>query len=116
MQPELALTMIERVLGLADVAVESYHFREDGALVIRVRSRWEVAECPDCGAISQEPCGYGEPHLIRDLPIFGQKCYLELREHRFACEDCNDTFTERLNWVGLYHPRFINFLASARYC
>ena len=99
MQPELALTTIEHVLGLADVAVESYHFREDGVLVIRVCSCWEVAVCPDCGEISQEPRGYGEPHLIRDLPIFGQKCYLKLRGHRFACEDCNDTFTERLNWV-----------------
>lgn len=82
------------------MAVESYHFREDGALIIRVCSRWEVAVCPDCGKISQEPWGYGELHSIRDLSICGQKCYLELRGHRFVCQECDDTFTERLNWVG----------------
>jgi transposase len=100
MQSKLALATIGHVLGLADVAIESYHFREDGALIIRVHSCWEVAVCPDCGTISQDPNGYGEPHLIRDLSIFGQPCYLELRGHRFACEECRDTFTERLNWVG----------------
>lgn len=100
MQPELALTTIEHVLGLADVVVESYHFRVDGALVIQVCSRWKVAVCSDCGTISQESHGYGEPHLIRDLSIFGQVCYLELCGHRFVCEVCNDTFTERLNWAG----------------
>jgi transposase len=98
-QPELALTTIEHVLGLADVAVESYYYREDGVLIIRVHSRWEIAVCPDCGEISQDPHGYGEPHLIRDLSIFGQKCYLELRGHRFECQNCADTFTEHLNWV-----------------
>jgi transposase len=114
-QSELALTTIEHVLGLADVVVESYHFRADGDLIIWVRSRWEVAVCPDCGTICQEPNGYGEPHLIRDLPIFGQKCYLELRGHRFACNDCGDTFTERLNWVG-HKRRYTRRYEEYIYC
>jgi transposase len=100
MQSKMALMTIGHVLGLADVAIESYHFQEDGTLIIRVYSCWEIAVCPDCGTISQDPNGYGEPHLIRDLSIFGQPCYLELRGHRFACEECRDTFTERLKWVG----------------
>jgi transposase len=114
-QSKLALTTIGHVLGLADVAIESYHFREDGALIIQGCSCWEIAVCPDCGTISQDPNGYGEPHLIRDLSIFGQPCYLELRGHRFACEECRDTFTERLNWVGhkrRYTRRYEEYIYS----
>ena len=91
---------IERLLGLPEVEVESSYFETNGVLIIQVKSRWEIAVCPDCGTISQEPCGYGEPHRIRDLSIFGQVCYLLLRGHRFKCESCQGTFTERLSWVG----------------
>ena len=99
MQPEISLSTMEQILGLADVKVSSYYFQADGALVIQVSSVWEVAICPDCGTISQEPHGYGQPHRVRDLSICGQACYLELSGHRFKCEPCRDTFTERLSWV-----------------
>lgn len=97
---ELSVKSIERLLGLPDVEVEHSHFQTDGALIIHVKSRWEMAVCPDCGTISQEPCGYGEAHAIRDLSVFGQPCYVVLRGHRFKCANCADSFTERLSWVG----------------
>lgn len=99
MAPELALTTIEHLLGLADVAVRSYYFRQDGALIIQVYSRWDMALCPTCHTISQDPNGFGKPHLIRDLPVFGHACYLKLRGRRFHCAQCHDTFTEQLHWV-----------------
>ena len=56
---------------------------------------------------------YGEPQLIRDLPIWNRRCWLRYSPRRFECASCEKTFVERVAWrePGLeYTTRYEQFI------
>ncbi len=57
------------------------------------------AWCPTCGTSSTQIHQY-HPRRVRDLPLVGHRCYLELPRRRFKCQACGTPFTEVLPWLA----------------
>jgi hypothetical protein len=54
-----------------------------------------------------------EPQMIRDLPIWNRRCWLEYAPRRFACADCGRTFVEQVEWREAgqaYSQRYTEFI------
>jgi len=71
-----------------------------GSTVIRLRvvSTSEAGVCPGCGKPSVKVHDVGDEQLIRDLPIWGKRCWLKYVPRRFECGVCEKTFVERVVW------------------
>lgn len=108
--PEQNLT---NLLNLPNLEVLGYKATDDESVILEVKPTLKVAMCPDCKKPSATLHDYDEPRLIRDLSLFGRKCYLRLRSRRFECETCGCSFTERLEWSAFdssYTRRFEEYI------
>lgn len=108
--PEQNLT---NLLNLPNLEVIGYEATDDETVILEVKPTLKVTICPDCKKPSARLHDYDEPRLIRDLSLFGRKCYLRLRSRRFECENCRCSFTERLEWIAYdssYTRRFEEYV------
>jgi transposase len=108
--PEQKLTDL---LNLHNLEVIGYEAIDGETVILEVKPTLQVAICPDCKKPSAAVHDYDEPRLIRDLSLFGRKSYLRLRGRRFECQNCQSSFTERLEWVGFdssYTRRFEEYV------
>jgi transposase len=108
--PEQNLT---NLLNLPNLEVLRYEATDNEAVILEVKPTLKVAVCPDCKKPSATLHDYDESRLIRDLSLFGRKCYLRLRSRRFECEACGCSFTERLEWIAFdssYTRRFEEYV------
>jgi len=77
--------------------------------ILEIKSRLEVAICPTCQTPSTTIHDYDEPRLVRDLSLSGRKSYLRYHSRRFECAVCQQSFTERVEWLNFdssYTKRF----------
>jgi|SRR3990172_5918406 len=104
---------LTNLLNLPNLEVIGYETTNEEIAILEVKPTLKVTICPDCKKPSATLHDYDEPRLIRDLSLFGRKCYLRLRSRRFECETCQRAFTERLEWIACdssYTRRFEEYV------
>jgi transposase len=92
---------LDTLIHLPWATVES--FREiDGIVYFKIGLLNEEINCLNCQKKIDEihQIEYG---LIRDLPVFGRKVYLQVPRRQFYCRDCEKHWTERLEFVEFHH-------------
>lgn len=75
----------------------------------------ESSTCPNCGAKCDIIHEKKETKTIRDMQVFGKKCFLHFIHRRFKCSKCNKTFMERLDWIDPYErltQRYARWLSN----
>ena len=53
--------------------------------------------------------------MVRDLPIWGRRCWLSYRPQRFACPTCRSTFVEPMPWSetgSAYTVRYLEYISE----
>ena len=104
---------LTELLGLPNAQVTHYQLVGPNRLNLFIESTVAAGLCPTCQQLSLVVHDYGEPQLIRDLPIWNRRCWLRYCPRRFECTPCGKTFVERVAWrePGLdYTTRYEQFL------
>ena len=96
----MSVDLLTELLDLPQVAVTAYEMPHAEILVLDVETRMPAATCPRCTHPSTALHSVGEPRTVRDLDIWGRRCYLRFRPRQFACAQCARTFVERLVWLA----------------
>jgi transposase len=102
---------LDRLLNLPDVTVESCT-QEAPEVFLKLCFLKEESNCPHCHQPS-EKLHQNRPVLIRDLPISGQRVFLQVPRRQFYCGICQKYFTERLSfvdWERRYTQRYENYI------
>jgi transposase len=92
------MQMMSELLELPNVKVTGLERQGSAVIRLRVVSTSEAGICPHCGKPSIRVHDLGDEQLIRDLPVWGRRCWLKYSPRRFACEPCGSTFVERVVW------------------
>jgi transposase len=97
-----ASTLLRRTLGVTGLVVEDFAFAEAG-LIVRVRPRWSVPRCGECGLRAS---GYDRaaPRRWRHLGIGRLRIWLEYAPRRVECAKCG-VKTEKVPWAA-HRSRF----------
>jgi transposase len=90
--------LLNKLLGITKLLVMKSDFIGEEKLHLEVASTLAVANCPDCGQISNQVHDESEAQMVRDLSIAERQCFLVYRARRFKCEHCKKTFVERVEW------------------
>ena len=72
------MNIIEKLLDIPDVEIESTELNEKGDVIITVRSTIGVTRCRKCGRRSSKLHGHDEAIMLRHLPILGRKTYIRI--------------------------------------
>jgi len=96
----MSLDLLTELLGLPQVVVTDYELPDAERLLVKVAVATPAALCPTCAQLSMAVHSYGSPRTIRDLDLWGRRCYLRWTPRQFECATCQDTFVERLAWVA----------------
>jgi len=91
-------------LDIPDVEVEKMEIKQNGDIIITVRSTANGTKCNKCGSNIYKSHGYDKEIVLRHLSILGKKTFICIRPARFQCLYCdnNPTTTQKLSW---YNPR-----------
>jgi len=90
-------TLLNRLLDLPGLWVRGCEIHGD-ELVIRVRRRFQILTCPDCG--TQVKGRFSKKkRRWRHLSIGGFKTYIETPIRRLRCPTCEAVKTERVPWA-----------------
>ncbi len=103
---ELQLT---NLLNLRNLEVVKYEMPDTETAILEIRSTLAVAICPTCKKPSTTIHDYDDARLVRDLSLSGRKSYLRYHSRRFGCAACEQSFTERVEWLNFdssYTKRF----------
>jgi transposase len=90
--------LLNKLLGISKLLVIKSDFIGEEILHLEVASTLAVANCPDCGQVSNQVHDASEAQMVRDLSIAERQCFLVYRARRFKCEHCKKTFVERVEW------------------
>jgi len=90
--------MLTDLLELPQMRVTHYQLVGRDRLNLFVEPSAPAAICPHCHQLSSVVHDVSEPQLIRDLPIWGRRCWLRYAPRRFRCATCRSTFVERVVW------------------
>ena len=90
-------TLLNRMMPVPGLWVKEVRF-EDGALIIRVRRRFELLTCPACGMRVR---GRFEEkrRRWRHLGVWGRETYIEGPIRRLRCPRCEAVRTEAVPWA-----------------
>jgi transposase len=105
--------MLTELLDLSHVRVTHYQLVGKHRLNLLVESTLEAAVCPNCQQVSLVAHDASEPQMLRDLPIWNRRCWLQYAPRRFKCATCENTFVERVLWrePGVdYTVRYAHFI------
>lgn len=105
--------LLTELLGLSHMHLTHYRLIGPERIEVWVESDLPAAICPACQQVSTAPHDTSEPQLIRDLPIWGRRCWLQYAPRRFKCATCERTFVERIVWREAgqaYTQRYTEFI------
>jgi len=88
----------EHLLGIPNLRIDSIE-EEEKKLIFHCHIESESEPCPSCGKPSSS-VNQRTTATIRDLWISEKEVYLHLTKRQFYCQDCNNYFTERLDWAS----------------
>jgi transposase len=101
---------LDTLLHLPYATVESFREVED-FIYFKIGLINEEINCPHCEKRIAE-IHQVEYVLVRDLPVFGRKVYLQVPRRQFYCSDCHKYSTERLEFVEFHHRHTARFEKS----
>lgn len=90
--------LLTELLGLPQVQVSHYRLHASEWIELTVTSTLPAAVCPDCQQVSSLVHDTSPPQRLRDLAIWGRRCWLAYAPRRFDCVPCGRTFVERVAW------------------
>jgi transposase len=90
--------MLTDLLGLAQAQVSHYRLLGLDRIELLIESSLPAAVCPHCQQVSSQVHDTGDPQRLRDLPIWGRRCWLVYAPRRYDCVPCGRTFVERVAW------------------
>jgi transposase len=96
----MSIDLLTELLALPQVVVTGYELPDAERLLVRIVVETPAALCPTCAHLSTVVHSYGSPRTIRDLDVWGRRCYLRWTPRQFVCSTCQDTFVERLSWLA----------------
>lgn len=100
---------LTKLLNLPNQEVVKYEMPDAETAILEIKSTLEVAVCPTCKTPSTTIHDYDDARLVRDLSLSGRKSYLRYHSRRFECGVCQQSFTERVEWLNFdssYTKRF----------
>ena len=80
----------------------------EGMISLKLEILVEGMNCPHCQKYTEE-LHQNRPVLVRDLPTFGRKVYLQVPRRQFYCNECKKYSTERLkfcDWKRRHTQRY----------
>jgi transposase len=80
----------------------------EGSIVLKLACLNETILCSHCGR-TLDMINQTEMVLIRDLPVFGQRVYLQVPRRQFHCGFCQKFCTERLPFMSWRHHHTIRY-------
>jgi DNA-binding response OmpR family regulator len=114
-EPGPDVLMLTGLLGLPHVQVIGCQITGLERIEVRARSRLAEAACPACGQTTAQTLDPDGPLMVRDLPIWGRRCWLSYRPQRFACPACSSTFVEPMPWSetdSAYTARYLEYISE----
>lgn len=113
MQPNFIMPMsnLQEIIRLKDTIVHDMKVFEK-YVVFKVASASEFCYCPDCSFPTINVHEY-KTYTVRDLPVFGLRCYLKIRKKRYKCDICGKIFTEELAFIEYgytYTARYAEYI------
>jgi transposase len=100
---------LSQLLNLPNLEVVKYEMPDRETAILEIQPTIAIAICPTCKTPSTRLHDYDEPRLVRDLSLSGRTSYLRYCSRRFECEVCQQSFTERVEWMNFnssYTKRF----------
>jgi len=93
------LNLTPALLGLSNIEIISVRETPSGDIRVAVKSTQSETFCRKCHG-STEPYGSSRQLVLRHLPMFGRKVYIEIKPPRGICKRCDDnpTTTQTLDW------------------
>ena len=88
---------LAHLFSFPNTAIETCQYREN-SVVIKVTLLNTGIYCPHCNKFT-EYINQNKQILVRDLPGFGTKVYLEVPRRQFKCSNCRSYFTENLDYI-----------------
>lgn len=94
------MNIIEKLLDIPDIEIESIELNEKGDVIITVRSTIGAAYCYKCGRKINKLHGHDRAIMLRHLPILGRNTYIRICPARYRCTHCEGkpTTTQKLQW------------------
>jgi transposase len=92
---------LDYLLNLPGVRVETCAEVEE-MISLKLEILVEGMNCPHCQKYKEE-LHQNRPVLVRDLPTFGRKVYLQVPRRQFYCNECQKYSTERLKFCDWKH-------------
>lgn len=90
--------LLTEILNIESVKVTKYQNLSGIGLILHLEALTKEASCARCGQKSQK-VHQNHRYLVKDLPISGQKVYLEVNRRQFKCFHCGKPFSEELDFV-----------------
>jgi transposase len=87
---------LDYLLNLPGVRVEACK-EVEGMMSLQLEMVDDGMSCPHCEKYTEE-VHQNRPVLIRDLPTFGRKVYLQVPRRQFYCGECKRYSTEKLKF------------------
>ena len=107
------------LLGLQGWEADTAGIRMDGDTVtVPIRRQCGHGyECSRCGERLLACYDHQPKRLVRDLPVWGRRCFLEFIPVRVDCPRCRKVTAERLEWVESHQRMTLRYeLYAARLC
>ena len=90
------------------VVAGGIRIEDDGSVTVRIDRRRAGYRCGQCGEGLLFSYDRQAPRRIRDFPIWGRQCYLEVEFVRVDCARCG-VVVEGLDWVERYARQTIRY-------
>lgn len=96
---------ITDLLGLQgwEVVENGVRIEEDGVVIAIARCAGAYYQCAKCGQGFLFAYDHMPSRRIRDFPVCGRRCYLEVTPARVACPQCG-IHVEDLGWAEAHQP------------
>lgn len=102
---------ITKLLDIQELIVVDIEIKEN-EVILNCNNRFDYSVCPDCHNISST-LHENIQKCIRDVPLLGKSCFIQFTHRRFFCEECRNTFMERLSFLepnSIYTNRYEQYV------
>lgn len=85
--------LLNELLNITRVKVESYQLHEGIGAILQLSAQQQQATCPQCGR-KNETIHQNYWYTVKDLPLISQPTYLRINRRQFKCKNCKRPFSE----------------------
>jgi transposase len=102
---------ITKLLDIQELIVVDIEIKEN-EVILNCNNRFNHSVCPDCINVSST-LHENIQKSIRDVSLIGKRCFIQFTHRRFFCENCRNTFMERLSFLepnSIYTNRYEQYV------